>query len=208
MSLSGATNDKPALLCGEPGRKCLAAPGTRRKLWRSHISLFESRSPVAPPIQPFVQAANWCADNKTNLEDGLKWADYGISGPFIGEKNFRTLSAKARILDLMGKTTEAAAIMKEATPLGTMNEVHAYARQLLAAKKVTEAAEVFRANYKKYPNVFTTNMGMMRALSSEGKYTEALKYANAALPQAPDAANKSFVTGIIEKLKEGKDVNQ
>lgn len=158
--------------------------------------------------QAWVQAANWAADNNTNLEEGLKWADYAISGQFIGEKNFRTLSTKARILNLMGKSNEAAVIMNEATPLGTITEVHGYARQLLGGKKNQEASNIFKANYKKHPNVFTTNMGMVRALSSEGKFKEALKYANAALPQAPDNANKLNVEGMIEKLKVGKDVNE
>ncbi|MCW3093316.1 MAG: hypothetical protein JWP81_4385 [Ferruginibacter sp.] len=157
--------------------------------------------------QAFVQAANWCANNNTNLDEALQWADNAISGTFIGEKNFTTLSTKAKILDLMGKQAEAEAIMKEAAPLGSMTEVHGYARQLLMGKKLAAAAEVFKNNYKKYPNTFTTNMGMVRALSAEGKYKEALKYANAALSQAPDNANKSNAEGMIEKLKAGKDVN-
>jgi Protein of unknown function (DUF2911) len=157
--------------------------------------------------QAFVQAASWCIDNNTGLEEALQWADYAISGKFIGEKNFTTLSTKSRILNLMGKTTEAGEIMKTAAPMGNMAEVHAYARQLLTARKTQEASELFKANYKKYPNTFTTNMGMVRALSSEGKYKEALKYANAALPQVPDNANKLNVETMIEKLKAGKDVN-
>lgn len=157
--------------------------------------------------QAFVQAVNWCAENNTNLDQALQWADNAITGKYIGEKNFTTLSARARILNLMGKTSEADAVMKEALPLGNMNEVHGYARQLLAGKKNQEAAEFFRANYKKYPNTFTTNMGMVRALGSEGKYKEALKYANAALLQAPDDTNKANVTAIIEKLKAGKELN-
>ncbi len=156
----------------------------------------------------FAQAANWCADNNTNLEEALQWAENAISGNFIGEKNFRTLSVKARILNLMGKADEAAAIMNEAALIGNMNEVHGYARQLLAGKKIQEASGFFKANYKKYPNVFTTNMGMARALSSEGKYKEALKYAKAALPQVPDNANKLDVEDMIGKLKLGKDVNE
>lgn len=156
---------------------------------------------------PWAQAANWTVDNNTDLEQGLAWADYGINGPFIGQKNFTTLSAKARVLDKMGKADEAAALMKEAASMGTMNEVHAYARQFVSEKKYKEAAEAFKANYKKFPNTFTTNVGMVRALSSEGKYKEALKYANAALEQAPDNNNKNAVAGMIEKLKAGKDAN-
>ncbi len=157
--------------------------------------------------QAWAQAANWAAENNTNLEEGLKWADYAVSGPFIGEKNFRTLSTKARILNKMGRNAEADALMKEASALGAMQEVHGYARQLLTDKKTAEASAAFKSNYKKYPNVFTTNMGMVRALSSEGKFKEALKYANAALPQAPDANNKNNVLSVIEKLKAGKDIN-
>lgn len=155
----------------------------------------------------WAQAAEWAADHN-NLEEGLRWADYAISGPFIGEKNFRTLSAKAKILNKMGKMQESEAVMAEAMPFGTMTEVHGYARQLLTAKKNKEAAEAFKANYKKYPNTFTTNMGMVRALSSEGKFKEALKYATTAQTQAPDAANKTNLVTIIEKLKAGKDVNE
>lgn len=157
--------------------------------------------------QAWVQAASWSADNNTNLAEGLQWADYAIAGPFVGEKNFTTLSAKAKILNKMGKGAEATALMQEATAMGSVAEVHNYARSLLAAGKATEAAAVYKANYKKYPNVFTSNMGMVRALSSEGKYKDALKYANAALAQAPDEANKKNLVAMIEKLKKGESVN-
>lgn len=156
----------------------------------------------------WVQAADWCADHKTNLEEALQWADYSINGVFIGEKTFRTLSTKARLLTLLNRATEADALMKDALPLGNMNEVHAYARQLLAAQKMKEASDAFKANYKKYPNTFTTNMGMARVFSSEGNFKEALKYANAALMQAPDPGNKVNVETVIEKLKAGKDINK
>jgi hypothetical protein len=155
----------------------------------------------------WAQAAEWCAEHNTNLQEGLQWADYAISGQYTGEKNFRTLSDKARILNMMGKTVEADALAKEANTYGNMNDIHGYALQLMRAKKNKEAAALFKANYKKYPNQFTTNIGMVMALSSEQNYKEALKYANASFAQAPDAANKRVVEGIIVQLKAGKDVN-
>lgn len=158
--------------------------------------------------KPWAQAADYCATNNINLEEGLQWADYSISGKYIGEKNFKTLNTKASLLKKLNREAEATAIMQEAIPFGNMNELHSYARQLLASKKTTEAAAVFKTNYKKYPNVFTTNMGMTRALSSEANYKEALKYATAALVQAPDAADKKIAEGMIAQLKMGKDVNQ
>ena len=158
--------------------------------------------------KPWAQAAEWSADNNYDLQQGLQWADYAIGGQYIGEKNFRTLSVKARLLNMTGKPAEAEALMKEAVQVGNMNDVLGYAGQSMAAKKTKEAAELFKATYKKYPNQFRTNMGMVSALSSEGNYKEALKYANAALPQAPDAGNKATVEKAIEKLKAGKDVNE
>jgi tetratricopeptide (TPR) repeat protein len=155
----------------------------------------------------WAQAASWCAENNTNLPEGLLWADYAISGQYIGEKNFNTLSIKSRLLNLAGKAAEADALMKETLALGSMDEVLGYAGKLMAAKNTKAAADLFRVYYKKYPNKFSTNMGMVSALSSEGNFKEALKYANAALKQAPDESNKKNVESIIEKLKIGKDVN-
>ncbi len=156
--------------------------------------------------QAWAQAANWTAENNTNLEEGLEWANYAISGS-VGEKNFTTLSTKAKILDKMGNVAQAEEIMKEATPLGNMQEVHNYARQLLNNKKTAEAALLFKTNYKKFPNQFTTNMGMVRAFSSEANYKEALKYADAALLIAPDENNKKNILQQIEKLKKGQNIN-
>jgi hypothetical protein len=89
-----------------------------------------------------------------------------------------------------------------------MNDVLGYAGRLTAAKTTKEAAELFKATYKRYPNQFRTNMGMVSTLSSEGNYNEAIKYANAALPLAPDAGNMATVEKAIEKLKAGKDMNE
>ncbi|MES2776480.1 MAG: DUF2911 domain-containing protein [Bacteroidota bacterium] len=154
--------------------------------------------------QAWAEAAEYCADHNINLEEALKWADYGINGVFIGEKNFRTLSAKARVLRQLKRLPEADALMTEALPLGKINEVHGYARQVLAAGRTELAIQAFKENYKKFPNTFTTNMGMARAMSAAGDAKESLKYAKIAFTQAPDAANKSAIQGIIEKLEKGE----
>ena len=168
----------------------------------------ELRSDKGFTWNTWQQAAQYCVDNNTNLEEGLQWADYAVSGQFIGEKNFQTLSTKAGILNKLNRNAEADAIMKEALPMGNMNEIHAYARQLLLQKRGKEAYDVFKMNYDKYPNTFTTNMGLARGYSAIGNYKEALKYAQAALPQSPDPGNKVNVEAAIEKLKAGTTINQ
>jgi hypothetical protein len=155
----------------------------------------------------YNQAAQFCAQRNIDLDEGLAWADLSISMPFIGQKNFQTLSTKAQILVKQGKKDEAEAAMKDALPLGQMNEVHQYARQLLAQKRNQDAFNAFKMNYDKHPDVFTTNMGMARGYSAMGDYKKALGFAQKAQPQAPDQANKANVDKLIGILQQGKDIN-
>jgi hypothetical protein len=175
----------------------------------AQVASFDNELRTTPGFawQSFVQAANYCVQNNIALDKALAWAEQGISAPFIGQKNFQTLSAKAGVLLKMNRTAEADALMKEAVPLGNMNELHQYARTLLAAKRNKEAFEVFKANYDKNPSQFTTNVGLARAYSANGDYKKALELMKAALPQAPNPLNKSSVEAMIKKLEEGKDVN-
>jgi hypothetical protein len=155
----------------------------------------------------YLQAAQFCAQHNTDLDEGLAWANSAISLPFIGQKNFQTLSTKAQILVLQGKTADADAVMKEALPLGTMTEVHQYARQLLTLKRPKDAFDAFKLNYDKHPNEFTTNMGMARAWSGTGDYKKALDYMKKAEAQAPDKVNKDNIQKLLPMLQEGKDIN-
>ncbi len=175
----------------------------------AQIASFEHELRTTPGFawQSFAQAANYCVQNNVALDKALVWADQGISAPFIGQKNFQTLSTKAAVLLKINRTAEADALMKEAIPFGNMNELHQYARTLLAAKRSKEAFEVFKANYDKNPNQFTTNVGLARAYSANGEYKKALDLMKAALPQSPNELNKNSVASMIKKLEEGKDVN-
>lgn len=152
-------------------------------------------------------AAQWCVDHNTNLEEALLWADTATNPNILGERNFLSLSTKAAVLAKLGRTAEAKAVMKEAVPMGTMQQIHQYGRVLLGAKKNNEALEVFKTNYEKYPDQFTTLMGLVRGYSGVGDYKKALEYAEKALPLSPNALNKNNLDKMIGQLKEGKDVN-
>lgn len=162
----------------------------------------------SPGWPAWHQAAQYCLQHNTNLEEALQWSDMSISGVFIGDSNFATLSTKAGILEKLGRREEAGAIMKKALPLGSMVQLHQYARQLLLAERKAEAIEVFKKNYEKFPNNFTTNMGMVRALTASGDRKKALAFAEKALLQAPDPGNKVNVEAMISQLKAGKDIHQ
>lgn len=171
------------------------------------IAAFKRDFRTTRPYYDYIQAANWCIENNTELEQALAWMDRAIYFRIMGEKNFRTLSTKAAVLMKMNRVAEAKKVMEEALPLGTMLDVHFYGRQLLGMKESAEAMKVYKMNYEKYPNQFTTNVGMGRAYSSNGDYKKALTYMKAALPQAPDEGNKSNVESMIKKLEENQDIN-
>jgi tetratricopeptide (TPR) repeat protein len=157
--------------------------------------------------QVWNEAAQYCANNNTNLEEALKWADYSLSAPFVGEKHFSNLATKAQILEKLGKGTEAQVIMKDAINYGTAQEIHYYARSLQGQKKTKEAIEIFKLNAQKFPNEWVVNVGLARAYSAEGNFKKALEHANIAAKKAPDEQNKKNLEGLIKKLEAGQDIN-
>ena len=82
-----------------------------------------------------MQAAQWCVQNNTNLDQALLWSDSATSQTFGGDRSFQAWSTKAQVLEKLNRGAEATEIMKKATPFGGKFELHQYARQLIAQKK-------------------------------------------------------------------------
>ncbi len=157
--------------------------------------------------QSWNQAAQWCVQNNTNLDQALVWADTATSATFGGQNSFQAWTTKSQILQKLNRSDEAFSTMQKILPTAGIFEVHQYARQLIGLKLYKQALDVFKMNYEKHPNTFTTLVGMTRGLSATGEYDKALTYARQALELAPDPANKINVEGMIKKLKDRKDVN-
>ena len=155
--------------------------------------------------QSWDQAAGWCAERNVNLEEALRWTDSSTHN-FGGEKSFTAWGTRAQVLNKLGRNEEAAATIKKALPLGSMNEIHQYGRQLLGMKLFQQAFDIFKMNYDKNPDQYTTLMGMTRAYSGLGDFKNAARYGTMALAKAPDEVNKKYTQGLIDKLKEGKDI--
>lgn len=171
------------------------------------IAAFENDFRTTRPYYDYIQAAQYCIRNDVALDKALDWMDHAISFRVMGQKNFFTLSTKASVLRKMNRMDDAKAVMEEAIPLGNVMDLHNYGRTLLNMKENDEALKVFRLNYEKNPNVFTTNVGLARGYSALGNYKKALAYMKAALRQAPDNMNKTSVEGMIKKLEAKQDVN-
>ena len=168
----------------------------------------ESQNPPGFTSQGLTIAANWALQNNYQLEKALEWATLASGSNFPGDPtSFAALSTKAAILDKLGKGDEAVAVIKAALPYGNINQLQQLGRQMIAAKKARAAIEIFQFNYNKHPDQFITLVGMARGWSANGEQAKALEYATKALPLAPNDANKKAVQEMIDKLKEGKDIN-
>jgi tetratricopeptide (TPR) repeat protein len=167
----------------------------------------ELRSERGFAWEAWDQAAAFCAQHKTNLEEGLSWANEATGPNFGGSQSFQAWSTKAAVLDSLGRGTEAADAMKKAMPYGSMTDLYYYGRGLTRAKKGKESLEVFKVAYDKYPDQFLTNAGMARGYSAVGDYKKALTYALKAQAQAPAGFNKTAADTMVKKLQDGKDVN-
>lgn len=157
----------------------------------------------------WVTAANFCANNKINLEEALTWADVAINGQFVGQENFTTLQTKANVLNAMGKESEADAVMDKAIhhPTAAVGQIHQYGRTLIAAGKKEKAMEVFKFNQKLHPeDKFTTNVGLARGYEALGDNKNAAKYWEVAIKNIPEnqKPNLAVYEAELKRVKGGK----
>ena len=161
--------------------------------------------------QNWEQAADFCAQNKVNLAEGLKWAERAVSDPTWagGDENFATLMTLSRLQDLNGRKEDAKKNFEKAVNHPTAKPVliHQAARQLMAGGEKQEAFRLFQLNAKRFPNQWPVHVGLMRGYAAMGDKKKALEEAKLALAQAPDEGNKKNLEGLIKQLQEGKDIN-
>lgn len=161
--------------------------------------------------QNWQQAADFCAQNKINLPEGLKWAERAVSDPTWsgGQENFTTLATLSRLQAANGKADESAKTFEKALnhPTAQPVQIHQAGRQLLLGGNKEQAMRVFQLNAKRYPNQWPVHVGLMRGYAAMGDKKKALAEARLALAQAPDAGNRKNLEGMVKQLEEGKDIN-
>ena len=131
--------------------------------------------------QDWQTAAQFCANNKINLEEALTWADKAINGPFrgatIAHEDFSTLSTKAAVLEAMGRETDADAVIEKGLHLpGTdAYSVYAYGVGLLGKDKKSKAMKIFMVNQQQHPqDKFWTSLGLARGYTAMGDKKSAI----------------------------------
>jgi predicted negative regulator of RcsB-dependent stress response len=169
----------------------------------------ELRSSPGFDYQNLMTAAQFCVQNKTNLEEALTWAEAAVSAPFVGVENFNSLQTQASVLRALGRNDEAGAVMDKAIkhPTANVQSIHQYARSLVQAGQNEKALEVFKYNAKQHPeDKFTPNVGLARGYTAVGDKKNAIKYWDLAIKNLP-AEQKQFLPQYeaeVAKLKSGK----
>jgi len=158
-------------------------------------------------------AAQFCADNKVNLEEALVWADKAIYEPFRnaaqGRQDFSTMSTKAAVLDAMGRSSDADTTMDRALtmPGADLQPVHAYGNRLLQAGRKERALAIFTLNQRRHPEEkFVTHVGLARGFAAVGDTAKAIKQWETALANIPEnqKVNRPAYERSLEALRKSR----
>ena len=148
-------------------------------------------------------AAGYFLANKINLDEALKDEDQSIQA----EERYDNLMNKSKILDAMGRQQDAAAFKEKALDKANALQLYVYARQLQGEKKQDEALKVFQSNAKRFPDYWTSHLGLARVYSAQGDFDNAVKEIKLSMPGAPDA-NKNALEGYAKRLQKKEDINR
>jgi len=149
-------------------------------------------------------AAGYFLAAKTNLDEALKDEDQSIQV----EERFDNLMNKSRILDAMGRKDASTEFRNKALEKASALQLYFYGRQLQGEKKQEEAFAVYRSNAKKFPDFWTSHVGMARVYSAQGDFDKAVKEIQAALTGVPDDANRSNLETYVKRLQSKDDINR
>jgi hypothetical protein len=148
-------------------------------------------------------AAGYFLANKINLDEALKDEDQSIQI----EERYDNLLSKSRILDAMGRKDDATAFRGKALARANALQLYVYGRQLQGEKKADEAFALYRSNAKKFPDDWTSHLGMARVYSGQGDFDNAVKEMKVALTGAPDNS-KSNLQNSLRRLESKDDINR
>ena len=149
-------------------------------------------------------AAGYFLASKTNLDEALKDEDQSIQT----EERFDNVMNKSRILEAMGRKDDASTFRNKALEKASAQQLYFYGRQLQGEKKQEEAFAIYRSNAKKFPDDWTTHVGLARVYSGQGDFDNAVKEMQTALTGVPDDANRSNLQNYVKRLQSKDDINR
>jgi hypothetical protein len=148
-------------------------------------------------------AAGYFLANKINLDEALNDEDLSIQA----EERYDNWMNKSRILEAMNRKEDATAARDKALGMANALQLYVYGRQLQGDKKQDDALAIYRSNAKKFPDYWTSHLGLARVYSAQGDFDNAVKEIKLSLTGAPDA-NKTALEGYVKRLQAKDDINR
>lgn len=150
--------------------------------------------------QGFYQAAAYCVQANTHLDEALTWIDKSIA---LNE-NANNLYLKGGLLEKLGKSTEADAVRKRMTSIAkTEVEVNLLGYLYLNGGKKKEAIEIFKKNVKSFPDSWNVYDSLGEGYAANGDNKLAIESYSKALNLVKDTPNKQRISDTIQKLQGG-----
>ncbi len=152
-------------------------------------------------------AANWCLQHDTNLEEALEWANRSINGGFNGfaaDKNLANLETKVRLLQKLNKTEELKETVTEAlTMQAPAYDLNGFSIFLLRNRLYDEALSMTDHALKLHPDTWflQLNHAIAQFFAKKKSRKTTLLLENA-LNNAPDGY-KPRVKEISEEIEKG-----
>ena len=78
---------------------------------------------------------------------------------------------------------------------------------LQGEKKQDEALTIYQSTAKKFPDYWTTHLGLARVYSAKGDFDNAVKELKLSMNGAPDA-NKNALEAYTKRLENKDDINK
>ena len=148
-------------------------------------------------------AARWCLQRKTNLEEALSWAERSINGGYNGfaaNKNLSNLTTKIQLQQALGQNEEARKTKEEAVsiPVQDPMEVNNFARFLINEGDYDLSRKTFARGCEFFDNPWFLQLGVAVSDYFLDKKQEAVKTMKEVLKRSPD----NFKGRIEEMMKE------
>ena len=124
-----------------------------------------------------------------------------MSRPGNGAENIQTLSVLAELQLANGMTAEGEKTMAKALTMPDANpvDIHSIARFQQMSGNLPLAKKIFQENAKRFPHRWPVDLGLARMAALSGDNKQAIAYAQKAMPQAPDDANRKNLEGLIKQ---------
>ena len=154
--------------------------------------------------QAWNDAAQWCLDRDTNLEEAYTWANRSIAGGYGGfaaAKNLSNLTTKARIARKLGKEDEYKETIEEAL-MADFDEgmANQFAMYLIGEQEFDKSLAFTNKATEKYPDTWYISLNNSVSKYMVGKRKDAVKQAKGI--EAPEWFRERLQK-IIGDMEEG-----